>query len=403
MQRLLIIGAGFAGMYAALSAARLRDLAKVSPDTFEIMLVAPEPRLVIRPRLYERAPETMVASLSELFDAVDVRYEQGRVDVIDSGNMSVTIVGPDGLQRRSLSYDRLVLAAGSLGFTPDIPGLAKYGFSVDQLDVAIALDRHLKALADRPASAARDTVVVAGGGFTGIEVATEMPSRLRAILGPKASVRVVIVDRNDAIAPAMGTNPRPLIEKALREAGVETMLGLGVSALGESSVTLSDGQSIESATVIWAAGMRANPLTEQIRAERDRSGRLVVDRNLRVPGVPAVFAAGDTAHAQTDDLGHRALMSCQHANRLGACAGHNAAADLLGMPLEPYEQKNYVTCLDLGPSDAVFTRGWDSKVEMTGDEAKAMKREINTQWIYPPRANRADAYKAAEWARTVDY
>ena len=123
----------------------------------------------------------------------------------------------------------------------------------------------------------------------------------------------------------------------------------------------------------------------------------------RVVEVPTIFAAGDTANAATDDLGHRALMSCQHANRLGASAGFNAAADLLGVPLEPYRQKNYVTCLDLGPSDAVFTRGWDSKVEMSGDKAKAMKREINTQWIYPPRANRPDAFKASEWARLVDY
>jgi NADH dehydrogenase len=284
--------------------------------------------------------------------------------------------------RRTLGYDRLVLAAGSRGFKPDIPGLDKHGFSVDQLDDAITLDHHLDALANRPSSAARDTVVVAGGGFTGIEVATEMPSRLRAILGPKANVRVIIVDRNEAIAPAMGPDPRPLIEKALREAGVETRLRVGVSAVNESGTTLSDGQSIESATVIWAAGMRANLLTAQIKA---------------------IFAAGDTANAATDDLGHRALMSCQHANRLGASAGFNAAADLLGVPLEPYRQKNYVTCLDLGPSDAVFTRGWDGMVEITGDKAKAMKREINTQWIYPPRANRADAYKKGEWARLVDY
>jgi hypothetical protein len=71
-----------------------------------------------------------------------------------------------------------VLAAGSLGAKPDIPGLAKYGFTVDQLDDAIALDHHLHALANRPSSAARDTAVVCGGGFTGIEVATELPSRL---------------------------------------------------------------------------------------------------------------------------------------------------------------------------------------------------------------------------------
>src|SRR4029077_12796654 len=114
--------------------------------------------------------------------------------------------------------------------------------------------------------------VVCGGGFTGIEVATELPSRLRPILGPNANVRVIIVDRSEAIAPAMGADPRPLIEKALREAGVETRLGVGVRALTENGVTLSDGQSIESATVIWAGGFRASPLTAQVPAERDRSG-----------------------------------------------------------------------------------------------------------------------------------
>src|SRR5262245_12273783 len=279
MNRILIVGAGFAGMHAALSAARLRDKQGVSPDTLEITVVAPEPRLVVRPRLYERAPETMVAPLTDVFNAVDVRYEQGRVDVIDYAGNSAVVVGTDGA-RRSLPYDRLVLAAGSRGFKPDIPGLAQYGFSVDQIEDAIVLDRHLSALANRPSSAARDTVVVAGGGFTGIEVATEMPSRLRTILGPTANVRVIIVDRNEVIAPAMGSDPRPLIQKALREAGVETKLGVGVSALGESGVTLSDGQSIESATVIWAGGFRASPLTAQVPAERDRSGRLVVDRNL---------------------------------------------------------------------------------------------------------------------------
>jgi NADH:quinone reductase (non-electrogenic) len=71
MQRLLIIGAGFAGMHAALSAARLRDLEGVSPEALEIAMISPEPFLVIRPRLYEANPETMKAALTELFDAAD--------------------------------------------------------------------------------------------------------------------------------------------------------------------------------------------------------------------------------------------------------------------------------------------------------------------------------------------
>lgn len=402
MQRILIIGAGFAGMYAALSAAWLRDQQGVSSSDLEIVLVAPEPSLVIRPRLYEPDPETMVAPLEMLFTAVDVQYERGRVDTIDAASMSIEMSRPDGT-RSSLGYDRLVLAAGSQLFRPEIPGLAEHAFSVDQLDDAVELDLHLKMLATQLSNAAPNTVIVAGGGFTGIEVATEMPSRLRAIFGPEADTRVIIVDVNHVIAPAMGANPRPLIEKALREEGVEVLLGVGIAQLDDGKVTLNDGRTIETATVIWAAGMRANGLTGQIQAERDRLGRLCVDRDLRVPQTPTIFAAGDTARAATDDLGNWTLMSCQHANRLGASAGHNAAADLLGMPLEPYHQRNYVTCLDLGPSHAVVCRGWDSQVELSGEKAKAMKREINTQWIYPPNPDREAAFKAAQWARLIDY
>src|SRR3546814_6819845 len=85
-----------------------------------------------------------------------------------------------------LPYDRLVVAAGSHGFQPPIPGLSDFGHSVNDRAAAVALDKHLQALADRPASPARDTVVVVGGGFTGIEVATEMPDRLREILGQRS-------------------------------------------------------------------------------------------------------------------------------------------------------------------------------------------------------------------------
>src|SRR5262245_61219582 len=208
MERILIVGAGFAGMYAALSAALVRDQKGRSPETFEITVVAPEPRLVVRPRLYEPAPETLAAPLTELFQAVDVRFVAGRVESIDVVGRSAVAVGPDG-ERRTLPYDRLVLAAGSRGFKPDVPGLAKHGFTVDQMEDAITLDRHLSDLAKRPATPARNTVVVAGGGFTGIEVATEMPSRLRALFGPDATVRVVIVDRSQVIAPALAPSPRP--------------------------------------------------------------------------------------------------------------------------------------------------------------------------------------------------
>jgi len=393
--RLIIIGAGFAGMYAALSAARLRDIQGVSPEELEIALVAPKPTLVVRPRLYEPKPETLTAPLLDVLKAIDVDYVQGSAETIDTKSRVVQIATAKGT-RKTLSYDRLVVATGSRLFRPNIPGLAEHGFSVDQLEDAVALDKHLHGLADRPAMNGRDTVVVAGGGFTGIEAATEMPARLRKILGKDVKPRVIIVERNGAIAPDMGEGPRPVIEDALRKVGVETRLGAGVASLDKSGVTLSSGEHIEAETVIWAAGIRAAPLTQQISAERDNFGRLLVDRELRVPGVQGVFATGDAARAACDDDGNYALMSCQHATRMGAFAGNNAAAELLGVPTKPYHQKAYVTCLDLGEAGALFTRGWERKVEMTGDVAKKTKQEINTVWIYPPKAERAAALASAD-------
>jgi NADH dehydrogenase len=399
--RLVIIGAGFAGMYAALSAARLRDTRGIPPEQLEIALVAPEPTLVVRPRLYEPKPETLTAPLQELLKAIDVVYVQGHAETIDTTSSTVELVDAGGA-RKKLSYDRLVLATGSRLFRPDIPGLSEHSFSVDNLTDAIALDRHLNSLALQSASRARDTVVVAGGGFTGIEAATEMPARLRAVLGQNAEPRVVIVERNASIAPDMGSDPRPIIEDALRKLGVETRLGVGVTSLDAGGVTLSNGERIEAATVVWAAGIRAAPLTAQIPAERDNFGRLLVDRQLRVASIPRVFATGDSAKAASDDLGNFALMSCQHATRMGAFAGNNAAAELLGVPTQPYHQKAYVTCLDLGEAGALFTRGWDRKVEMVGAEAKKAKQDINTVWIYPPKPDRVAALASADPERVTD-
>jgi NADH:ubiquinone reductase (H+-translocating) len=398
--RLVIIGAGFAAMYAALSAARLRDIQGATPDEFEIALVALEPTLVVRPRLYEPNPGSLTAPLLDVLKAIDVVYVQGSAETIDTKSRVVQIITGEGT-RKTLSYDRLVVATGSRLFRPNIPGLAEHGFSVDSLDDAIALDKHLHGLADRPAVDGRDTVVVAGGGFTGIEAATEMPARLRDILGKDAKTRVIIVDRNSAIAPDMGVGPRPIIEEALRKVGVERRLGAAVASLDQSGVTLSNGEHIAAETVVWAAGIRAAPLTAQIPAERDNFGRLLVDRDLRVPGVAGVFATGDAARAVCDDEGNHALMSCQHATRMGAFAGNNAAAELLGVPTRRYHQKAYVTCLDLGEAGALFTRGWERKVEMVGDVAKKTKQEINTVWIYPPKAERAAALASADPERVT--
>ncbi|HHK0529016.1 TPA: NAD(P)/FAD-dependent oxidoreductase [Pseudomonas aeruginosa] len=392
-QRILIVGAGFAGMWSALSA--VRQLDRQGRDDVEVTVLAPQPELRIRPRFYEPDVQRMAAPLGELFAAVGVRFVQGSAQRIDVAGKWVEYRDAEGTLAQ-LDYDRLVLAAGSGVWRPASVVGIDAAFDVDQLEDALRLEAHLHALRDLPDSPARNTVVVAGGGFTGIETATEMPARLRAILGEKAALRVIVVDRGAAIGASMGADLSGLIAEASAELGVEWCLGRSVAAVDAEGVTLDDGQRIEAKTVVWTVGVRASTLTGQIPGERDAQGRLHVDRNLKVLGLDDVYATGDVARAATDDLGNHALMTCQHAIALGRSAGNNVAADLLGVEPIPYSQVKYVTCLDLGGWGAVFTEGWDRQVRFVREEGKKIKTEINGVWIYPPAADRAVALAAAD-------
>ncbi len=360
----------------------------------EVTLVAPEPVLGMRPRFYEADPAAMSIPIVPVLEAVGVRYVQGLVERIHPREHAVEAVDASG-KHFALGYDRMVLATGSRLHRPEIPGLREHTFSIDQLEEACVLDRHLTSLAHLPPTPSRNTVVIVGGGFTGIEIATELPRRLHAAWGDDAAIKVILIEQAASIGPELGAGPRPLIEQALREMKVECRLGTGVASIDADGLMTSSGERIEAKTVIWTAGLRASSLTEQIDAPRDRLGRLHVDDDLRVTGVPSIFATGDVAFARTDD-DHHALMSCQHALTMGRYSGHNVAADLLGRPTIPYRQPQYVTCLDLGGWGAVLTDGWHREVKLSGAEAKDIKRMINTKIIYPPAADRAALFAAAD-------
>jgi NADH:ubiquinone reductase (H+-translocating) len=392
-QQILIIGAGFGGMWSALSATRLLDIH--GRNDVEVSVLAPQAELRVRPRFYESNVHQLSAPLGELFDAVGVKFITGAAETIDVAAKRVDYVDANGA-KASISYDKLVLATGSRVARPDLAGVNEFAFDVDQIEEAARLEDHLKALASVPQSQARNTVVVAGGGFTGIETATEMPARLRAVLGDRADIKVIIVDRGEAIGASMGKGISRSIVAASDELGVTWCLKSSVVSVDANGVVLGDGQRIEAKTVVWTTGVRASSLTEQIPGERDGYGRLHVDANLKVIGQDDIFATGDVAYAASDDIGNFAMMTCQHAISLGRHAGNNIAAQLLDVAPVPYSQPKYVTCLDLGAWGAVYTEGWDRQVKLTGQEGKALKTQINTQWIYPPVAKRDEALAAAD-------
>jgi NADH:ubiquinone reductase (H+-translocating) len=387
MSEVVVLGSGFAGLWAALGAARRLDELGVANGDVQVTVISSRPYHDIRVRNYEADLTPCRIPLRDLLDPAGVGHITADVTAIDPTSRTVTSsVGAH-------TYDRLVIALGSRVVKPDIPGLREFAFDVDTYDGALALQRHLEALAGDSHTPAASTVVVVGAGLTGIETACELPARL-AVLFPGADARVILVDHNPHVGSDMGLSARPVIEAGLNTNGVQTRLGVRVDAVDESSVTLSTGERLTASTVVWCAGMRANPLTADLGVARDRLGRLPVDDYLRVNGLQDVFAAGDVAAAMMDDT-HVSVMSCQHGRPMGRFAGYNVISDLLGEPMLSLRIPWYVTVLDLGSAGAVYTEGWDRQVVASGEDAKATKRTINGQRIYPPLNGDRDAILAA--------
>jgi NADH dehydrogenase len=304
----------------------------------------------------------------------------------------VAVATPHG--QELLPYDRLVLALGSELKRQYFSSLSVDTFDVDTYAAAVRLNTHIAALGTRPACPGRSTVVVVGAGFTGIEVATEMPEKLRRVL-PNDDPHIILVDPNPVVGGTIGDHARSVICEALTALKIETRLRAKITAVDGTGIALDSGEIIPAQTIVWCAGMRPSSLAETLSGPRDRLGRLVVDQFMRAAGLPNVFAAGDVASCLVDSV-HSTVMSCQFARPMGRFAGHNVVADLLARPMLPLQIDCYVTVLDLGTWGALYTVGWDRQVFSTGDDAKVVKQTINRKRIYPPRTDvREDILAAA--------
>ena len=390
MARILVLGAGFAGLWAAIGAARKLDELGKSRGDAEILVVDRNSYHNIRVRNYEVDLSDAAIPLAELLDPIGVDHMVGEVGAIDPARQEVIVATSNG--REVLHYDRLVLTLGSELVRPAIPGLAANSFDVDTYQAAARLNDHLAAVGRQAPSPGRATVVVVGAGFTGIEVATEMPAKLA-----KAGIthpHVILVDPNPVVGATICDHGRPVISEALAALAVETRLGVKISAVDARGVTLNSGEFIPAQTVVWCAGMAANPLVSTLAVEHDRLGRIEVDSFMQARHLSNVFAAGDIASCLVDGA-HATVMSCQFARPMGRFAGHNVVADLFAQPMLPLAIDWYVTVLDLGGWGALYTVGWDRQVHSTGAAAKLTKQTINHKRIYPPRNGDRGALLAA--------
>jgi NADH dehydrogenase len=398
MQRILVLGAGFAGLWSAVAAARRLDELGAGPGEVEVLVVNRTPSHSIRVRNYEVDLDSTLVPLADVLDSIGVKHVIAEVTDINVVERKIACRMDDASQ--VLAYDRLVFALGSRLARPAIPGLETHAFDIDTFEAATRLNKHIGSLPSRPASTGQFNVLVVGAGLTGVEVATEMFGKLRTAIakaspsGLGAPPRVILADHQAWIGSDMG-DARPVIAEALETLGVETRPGISVASIDAEGATLVTGERIRAATVVWCAGVQAHPLTARFPVARDRLGRLPVDAHLKIKGMHAEFAAGDAGWLRIDGT-HASVMSCQHARPMGRFAGYNVVSDLLGAPMLPLQIDWYVTCLDLGPWGAVYTEGWDRHVAATGEAAKRTKEIINRQRIYPPLSrNRREILDAA--------
>src|SRR5207302_6917440 len=361
MERIVVLGAGFAGLWSAIGAARALDERGIGPDRVEVTVVNATPWHSIRVRNYEADLSGTRVPLADVLDPIGVRLVVADISDLSVSDRTISCIAAG--RPTQLAYDRMVFCLGSRLVRPPIPGLREHAFDVDTHEAAMRLGTHLARLGREPRTSGQDTVLVIGAGLTGIEVAAEMPARLAAVMAdhPQARPRVILADRANRIGSDMGEGARSVIAEALTALHVETRPGVEVAAIDAGGATLTSGERIDARTVVWCAGMAASPLTEKFPVARDRSGRVAVNPNLKIKDLSAEFAAGVAAGFAIDGA-HSCVMSCQHGRPMGRFAGHNVVCDLLGEPMLALSIDWYTTILDLGPWGAVYTEGWERRV-----------------------------------------
>ena len=333
--RILIIGGGFGGLFTAL------DL----DGAGEITLVNDEDHFLFKPMLYEYLSGEVEAwhiapDCKELLND-KVRFVRGVVTGIDLDAQAVTVAGHD----EPLSYDVLVIAPGAVTNYAGVTGAEQFALPFRALNDANRLRRRMTEALDRvqPDAAPQDTrsaltFAVVGGGASGVELSTKMADLLRDAVKRRAlrgEPRVLIVEMADRLVPGMGEEIRRFVEGALHEARIEVHTGTRVVRVTENGITLEHNQQhtdLETAAVVWVAGVRMNPLVESLKVEKNQRGLMLVERTLQVRGHANVFALGDVAFYP--DVVPTLAGTAQLANQESGLCARNVRAFIEGHPLK---------------------------------------------------------------------
>ena len=355
--RILIIGGGYVGMYAALRLER-----RLRETTHRIALAAPENFMQYQPFLPEVAsgtidPRAIVVPLRQVLKRTNVLI--GEVTRLDHDGRRAYVRLPDGDEREH-RYDIVVVGTGSRSRVLPIPGLAEHAVGFKTIAEAIYLRNHVLSrldLADEEPDpghrAAALTFVFVGAGYAGVEALGELEDLARDALATYPNLRNermrwLMVDAAPKILPELGEGLARYAQARLEERGIEVLVGTRLESCENGVVRLSDGQTFPAQTLVWTAGVSPSALPRASGLPVDAEGRLRVDQFLRVVDTSDAWGAGDVAAVPDLSTGGLAPPTAQHALREARVLADNIAATLSGSPLRPFRWTNRGSVASLG-------------------------------------------------------
>jgi NADH dehydrogenase len=356
--RIVILGGGFGGLYAALELEKsLRRR-----DDLEVILVNRDNFLLFTPMLHEVAASDL--DLTHIVNPIRkllrrVTFFCGDVEAIDVGNRRVAVSHGEEHHHHELEYDHLVVGLGCVTNFYDLPGVARKAMTMKSLGDAIDLRNRIIANLEEAdfecCAALREqllTFVVAGGGFAGVETAASINDFVREALPfyPNLSedqVRIVLVHSGNVVLPELSEKLGRYAERKMVQRKMEVRTGVRVARFEDNHVHLNDGTRIRTCTLVWTAGTSPNPLVQGLPCDLDR-GRLKVNEFLEATSHPGVWALGDCAVVPDLRTGNPHPPTAQHAIREGRTLARNIVATIDGRRKTPFTFKTLGQLASLG-------------------------------------------------------
>jgi NADH dehydrogenase len=360
--RILILGGGYVGLYTALGLQKKLRLNEAS-----VTVVDPQPHMTYQPFLPEAAagsiePRSVVVPLRPTLRRCHVIT--ARVSKIEHAKRMITVVGADG-HREEIGYDVLVVALGSVARLLPVPGLADRGISFKTIGEAIYLRNHVLSRLDLASSTLDPelrkrllTFTFIGGGFAGIESMSELEDMARFACRYYENIeppdmRWVLIEAAGRILPEVRESLGVWTVEQFEKRGIEVYLSTTAKTFEGGHVVLSDGTEFDSDTVVWNAGVKANPVLTSSDLPLDERSRVTCTAGMRVIDHPDVWSAGDCAAVPdlsrtAEDPNAVCAPNAQHAVRQARLLAKNIMTALRGGTPKDYYHKNVGSVASLG-------------------------------------------------------